>query len=127
MNSTPSVKDQVWETLLQYLQNTKDFVLEQAPDVLQQALRYEKVSTWFSITTSAMLLVVAFATAWYFWKHPNLDKYGSREFPSILGVVIPLCVFMPLLGSFYCSVDRIIKIYVAPKYFLISLIMNLKN
>jgi len=75
----------------------------------------------------ATFLVAALGMIYYFWKNPALDQYGSRTIPSVLGLLIPLMVLLPLITQFFCSVDKIIKIYVAPKYFLIDLILNLKN
>ena len=127
MNTQVSVKDQVWKTLLEYMQSTKDFVLEQAPDVIRQALQYEKISTYVGAALVTLSLTAVIFIAYYFWKHPVLDKYGSREFGSFLGVLIPLCVTPLLVGQFFFLIDKLIKIHIAPKYFLINLIINLKN
>jgi hypothetical protein len=118
---------QTWQKLIEYIENTKDFVLEQAPDVIQQVLKYEKTSSYLTATLMLLLLCAALITGYYFWRHPALDKYGSREFGSIFGLLVP-CIATPMLFiQLCCSVDRLVKIYVAPKYFLIGLIQEINS
>jgi hypothetical protein len=118
---------QIWQKLIEHIENTKDFVLEQAPDIIQQALKYEKISSYLTAALMLLLLCAAISIGYYFWKYPSLDKYGSRELGSFLGIFIP-CIASPLFLVQFCySIDKLVKIYLAPKYFLINLIMSMKN
>lgn len=118
---------QVWQKLIEYMESTGDFLLEQAPDLIQQVLRYEKIAALVSTITAVTLLAIALSFAYYFWNYPGLDKHGSRDFPSILGLMLPLAAFLPLLILLMCSVDKIIKICVAPKFFLIELFLKISK
>lgn len=120
-----TTKDQLWQTLIEHIENSKDFMLEQAPDFIQEALKYEKVSAFINAGIMAILFTTALGVAYYFWKYPTLDKYGSREFLSVFGVFIPLIFVVPTVAQLCISIDKLVKIYVAPKYFLINLIMGL--
>ena len=121
------MKDQILQKLLEYLQNTEDFVLEQVPELVQQALKYEKISSYLNSGLMILLLNIAIYLGYYFWKHPVLDKYGSREFGSILCTLIPCIASLLFFIQLCYSVDTLIKIYIAPKYFLICLILDMKN
>ena len=49
-------KEIIWQKLLEYMEASKDFVLEQTPEVLQQALRYEKTMALLSMLLMTGLL-----------------------------------------------------------------------
>jgi hypothetical protein len=121
------MKEDIVEKLLEYLQNTQDFVLEQVPQVIQQALRYEKISAYMvAIIMSALLLAAAIIFC-YFWKNPSLDVHGCRKISSVMGMYIPGAISAIVFIQLCVSIDRLIEIYIAPKYFLIQLFMNMKN
>lgn len=121
------VKTEMWKKLAEHLEGTKEFVMEQAPDVIQQALRYEKIAARNSAIFMIGVVVVALGVAYYFGKHPSLDKYGSRDLFSSIGIFIPLVLTIPSLFQIYSSIDRSIKISVAPKYFLTELFIRIKR
>lgn len=50
LNLEKTMKEEVVEKILEYLNETQDFVLEQLPQVIQQALRYEKVAAFVLAT-----------------------------------------------------------------------------
>lgn len=121
------MKEEILKKLLEYIQASGDFILEQAPDIIKQALAYEKISTWFCTILMFVLVTIGLSVAYYFWKHPKFDSYNSRTISSFFGVMIPSIV-VPLLFIQFCScVDTLIKIYIAPKYFLIQLITKLNS
>ena len=121
------MQEQILQKILEDLQATEDLVLEHVPEVIQQALRYEKISTFLCALLMMCLFSVAICFGYYFWKHPTLDKYDSRDMTSIMGVIMPLA-FSPLFFTQFCgSVDKLVKIYTAPKYFLIQLFLHMKQ
>jgi hypothetical protein len=121
------MNEKILQKLLDYLQNSEDFALEQIPEIVQEALKYEKVSAYLSIGLMLLLLSIAAYIGYHSWKHPTLDKYGSREIGSFLGVAIPFCTAPMLFIQFCCSVDKLIKMHLAPKYFLIELVTSMKK
>jgi len=121
------MQDNLIEKLIEYLQNSQDFLLEQMPEVIQQALTYEKMSAYFSAGLMLVLLIIGLSIAFYAWKHPKLDSYGHRSGPSLFALLVSLG-FSPLFFVQICiSIDKLLKIYVAPKYYLIQLFVNLKR
>lgn len=127
MHMQEQSKDHIYQELLKHMESTKDFVLEQAPEVIQQALKYEKIAAFVSAALMTVLLVIALGVAYYFWKNPMFDKYGSREMHSLLGIFIPILISPLFFVQFCMAIDILIKIHVAPKYFLINLILDLKK
>ena len=127
MSEQAKASDNVMQKFIDYMENTKDFVLEQAPDVIQQVFRYEKISTIVSSITVGILLLIALSVAYYFWKYPTLDKYESRDLSSTFGVFFPLVAVIPLFIQLCYSIDKLIRIGVAPKYFLLQLFINMKD
>jgi len=120
------MSEKIIEKLLEYLQGTEDFILEHAPDTIMQIFKYEKISTIYQIAILFILVISLSISGIYFYKNPYLDKYGHRELPSIL---IPMfCgIGCPILFLQLCIfTDKLIKIYVAPKYFLLQMVLNLK-
>lgn len=120
-------KEQMIQKLIEYMESSKDFLLEQSPELIQQALRYEKASAYFSSALMAILLCAAVSIGYYFWKNPTLDKYGSREMGSFLGAFIPLIITPMFFVQLCYSVDKLLKLYIAPKYFLITLISSFRS
>lgn len=121
------MQEQIIQKILGYLQATEDFVLENLPEVIQQTLKYEKISTLLSAFLMLCLFSGTVSIAFYFWKKPTLDKYGFNDMASIMGVIMPLA-FAPLFFAQCCSsVDKLVKIYITPKYFLIELFMHMRS
>lgn len=121
------MKDQILQKLLDYLESTHDLVLEQVPEVILQALRYEKVSSYATAGLMLGLLAAAISLGYRFWKHPDLDRHGSRETLSFMVPMVSM-IALPLFFVQLCmSVDKLIKIYLAPKYFLIQLLVGVKE
>lgn len=121
------MNEKITEKLLQYLQSTEDFILEHAPDTIMQIFKYEKISTIYQLALMIVLLFIFSILGIYIYNNPSLDKYGSREAPSFL---IPLiCTFVsPIFFVQTCFlIDRLVKMYMAPKYFLIEMVLNLKK
>lgn len=113
--------EKIKEKILNYLENTKDFVLDQAPDIIQQALRYHYINALFGIITCFFILVILISVSYYSYSHPKLTQYGSWETSTFVFCFFPFIVCIPIFGAFLCDIDKFIKITTAPKYFLITL------
>lgn len=121
------MKQEILEKLLEYLNETQDFVLEQVPQVIQQAIRYEKISAILIGSLMLLLLLVAGFVFFHAWRYPNFDSHGSRATSSVASMLISGMPSPILFVQLCYSIDRLIKIYLAPKYFLIQLFMDMKN
>lgn len=120
--------EQLLQKLLEWLRNTEDFVTDQLPDFIQQVLKYEKISTYLSAGLMIVLLCIAISIGYYYWKHrtPPGDNLSS-DIWSFFGIYVP-CIASPILFiQLCCSIDKLVKIYIAPKYFLLNLLAGLKK
>ena len=94
---------------------------------MQQALKYEIVSSYLRVVIMILLISLATCVAYYFWKNRSLDKFGSMEVSSFLGIFIP-CLATPAFFLQLCYlIDKLLKIYIAPKFFLIGLVSSMKE
>ena len=119
--------EMIQQKLLEYLENSHDFILDEMPEVIQQALTYERLSALFTAVLMFVLIITACTVFYYCWMNPSLDKYGSRNMSNVMGMVIPGS-FMGLFTVTFCSsFDKLLKIYIAPKYYLIQLFVDIKN
>jgi len=112
---------EIKQKILEYLQKTETFCLEQCPDIVQQALRYHFVSNLISIITCSVILFGLLLAAYMFYFNPVYDEYGHRTIISVMGCIVPL-IFCPMLFIAVCHYsDNLIEICLAPKYFLLRL------
>ncbi len=116
----------IQQKLIDYLEGTHDFLLEQAPEVIQQALRYEMISSITSCIFLVASLAVVTTVMYYNWKNPVLDDYKSRTSSNVLGIFLPVMISIGLLTPTILTVNKLIMLYVAPKYFLIQLLVEHK-
>ena len=114
----------VLEKALDYLKETQEFVIDQAPEVIIQILRYEKISCIFGLIFSCIGIFLLLSFAFYCIFFPKLDNNGYRDCISVMGCFIPFALITPLFVSAITLTDRLLKIYISPKYFLIDLLIN---
>ena len=119
------MKQEILEKLLDYLQKNEDFALKHIPDVVLQAFRYEKISTYVTASLMIFLILTASAILFFTLIYPSYDKYNHRTLFSFMAPLISGLVLMPLFVQLCICIDTLIKMYVAPKYFLIQLIKNM--
>lgn len=121
------MKEEIVEKLLEYVKKTENFALEQLPDVFSQMLKYEKISAWIGIFISIFFIILFISISIYFYKHPNLDSYGCRKVENSMGIWMPLFFSPVFICIFIFAISALIKITIAPKYFLIELIRKIAN
>lgn len=113
--------DQIKEKILIYLESTKDFVLDQAHDIIQQALRYHYLSSLIGSIFFTFIFILCAVIAFYNFANPKLTKYNSWETQTFIFTFIPSMICLLSLIAICANVDALIKIITAPKYFLITL------
>ena len=121
------MKEEIIDKLLDYVKVTEDFLIEQAPEVIQQALRYETISAMFGVGLGTLALIASIGLFWYWAYNPNLDGYGDWTGPSIVRVIISGTLIIPLIGMWIPTIFELIKLLVAPKYYLIQLILEMRK
>ena len=115
------MKEQIIQKLIEYLDQSKDFMLQECPEVIQQALRYHYISNLMGCIFSFLGIIVYALVCFYFYKNPTRDKYDSRPMHhSFIFFLSPMFFFMFTFSLFNCC-DHLIKITYAPKYYLIHL------
>ena len=113
--------EEIKQKILSYLEGTKDFVLDQAPDVIQQALRYHYLSSLICSLFFTFLFVLCSVVALYNFANPKLTKYDTWEIQTFLFTFIPSMICLLSLICICTNIDTLIKVTTAPKYFLITL------
>lgn len=121
------MKEEITQKILSYIDGTKDFVLAELPEVIQQALKYEKISAIFWVVLLSIFIPFLITFAYYSYKHPILTKYDNWEAISCIKVVIPCFLLIPATVGYIANILDLIKICVAPKYYLISFILKTKG
>lgn len=118
------MKEQILQKLIEYLQSTQDFVLQQTPEVIQQALRYHYLSNLIGCIICSFLIIFLIILFYYTYMNPTNDKYDNRDMLSfMICVMSPIFTLISCISLFHYS-DNLIKISCAPKYFLLELFMN---
>jgi hypothetical protein len=116
------MNEEITKKLLEYIDKTGDFLLEQAPEVLQQALKYHYYSSLIYSVFFIIGFLFSISIGYYFYFYPNLDEYGNRDLASILLPPYSLIGIFATLASLCYEIDKLMKITLAPKYFLINLL-----
>jgi hypothetical protein len=116
---------EIWEKLLEYLETTKDFVIAQSPSLLQETMNYHKISNFILATVCLIGIFVCAYIAYYNYMYPTIDKYDNVSLVNCMAGLFSCVGLLPCIGIFIASVDHLIKIYVAPKYFLIEKIREM--
>lgn len=117
------MNEEVTKKIIEYLESTKDFFLEQAPDVIKQMIAYESFTCIFAITISGLLFLGVCIFWLYMYKNPNKkDEYCGW---NCARCVLPLAL-LPLFGMLVCSIDNYVKIKMAPKYYIMQKVLNKK-
>ncbi len=114
------MEEKIIEKILDYIQKSEDFVLTQSPEIIQQALQFYLISSIVTLLFCIIGIFILLITAYYFYFHPNFDKYGSRDTLSAMGCFFGFFMNIPLFIQIFVSAERILKIYHCPKYFLIN-------
>ena len=110
---------EITDKLIEYIDSTKDWVLETAPEIFQQIVTY---GFWKSLILSALFFSIGLACVFlirFCYKAPKdqwnmmQDRYVAL---SLISGVIALIFFV----GFLCNIETFIKATVAPKLYIID-------
>jgi hypothetical protein len=124
---TIDIKDQILTKLLEYMQRSEDFLLEQSPEVIQQIFTYKKMAYWFDFSLSLAAICLAVFVFVYCFLNPDNDKYSYRSSSSVAGMMFSAMVSIPFIAGLYSSIINLLQIYVSPKYYILQLLLNMKG
>ncbi len=108
--------------LLTMLKSTKEFVIEQAPDVVQQLIAYSTVESSICLFVSLVIVVVGASLIRSGLKSLKKDKYD--DFAMICVVAGSISGVVGLTAITINSM-ALAKVLVAPKIFLIEYLSRL--
>lgn len=106
------------KSVLGGLQQGKDFVLTQAPDLIQQLIRWHYWQAWFSVVIEIIVIFFCYrmisnlAPKWVESHDPVGETMGIIAC-SIIG-------FISTCGMIFGDLPTIIQIHVAPKVWLLE-------
>lgn len=119
------MNEELLKRLLEFFQNAEEFLEATAPEVAWQILKYEKISSFATAGLMLILLAIVITCGYHTWKNPSIDKYGAWTSCSSMVMMIS-CVTAPFFFISFCySVEKLIELYLAPKYFLIKLFVKM--
>lgn len=121
------MNEKIVEELLKYMNETKDFILSESPELIREILSYEKWSCIFLLSILLPLLIICLCLIVYNWIYPTLDKYESRTLGSMYLILIPSIISFVCFGILMEAGNSLIKINKAPKYFIIQKIININQ
>lgn len=111
--------DEMYIKIFQYLESSKEFVLSEAPSLAQETLRYHWSLNLISLFASLLVAFSLLSFSIWVYRNPTLESYGARDLFSVFGVVFPSLFSIVAFIICFDSARAFIKIYLAPKLFLI--------
>lgn len=122
------ISKEIAQELFGMLKSTKEFVLEQAPDVAQQIVAYEIAYRTFSaiMWIGMLITLIVLTTKWRRWAAtddcPSYEKGGHQVASGILaGLGVTTCLILMSLAG----VVPLLKATFAPKVFLLEYLAGL--
>lgn len=112
------------QKFLDMVNGTQSFVIDQAPDVLQQIIAWE---LWSSVTYLITAVVVALSGWAFFCKlHKWMQVEGEGRFDNWWGLYT-MTVVAPVVAipMFFTNLQSLIKVIAAPKVYLIEFLSRL--
>ena len=99
----------------------KDFTIEQAPDVIQQLILFHRINELFFAAVGPIMLVVSYKLIVVSLR--RLDNGGDDAwlcglFSGVIGIIAGPAMF-------FCNISAAIKVWIAPKVFLIEYLSNI--
>lgn|SRR5574338_702828 len=109
------MENEILQKLLIYLENTKDFILAECPDIFQQIIRYEKICAIIGLCVIGSLVLIG--SIYFLYAFFNSKGEIMNKCPFI---ILPIFLIPALLLCSLECINTLIKLNVAPKYFLIE-------
>lgn len=110
---------EISKKIIEYLDQTRDFVLEQAPELCRQIMRFDKIAAYLG---SIVLLIIAGIAIYFSIKFAGQHYERSYERPVFhMPVWFATIIFIPIAFFQICSnISDLIQMEVAPKYYLLK-------
>lgn len=102
--------------LLQTVQSGKEFVLAQAPEVIQQMVTYYMVTGWLMALGALVGIGASLLCSWFVYRKSVDNCDGAL---NIFQIVIAIPLILCIIG-FITSMDQALCATFAPKWFIVS-------
>ena len=106
--------------MIESIVKAKDFAVDQAPEVVSQLLAYNTLlyASWSALWVACIIL-----SAWGLWKFIALVKDDDDWIPGVVFTVV--CLVVSLCALIETTFNGWIKIWLAPKVWLLEYAANL--
>ena len=121
------MNDELIEKLMDYLEKGQEFIADQAPDFIQQLLKYQWLSNLCGLIISSSIFLISFSVLMYFVFYPKYDQHNNLTFESMIGRVFGGMATLFFLIPITSCIDVLMKISIAPKMFLFEYLTKLKG
>lgn len=116
------MNESIIDKLLEYIDQTKDFVLDQAPDIFNQIIQYSTMSIIMWTCSLGSLTVIGCTLIFIYLKNYRRESIFDHGYALFSLWLTPFLLF----GTIVCA-DELIKVKVAPKYYIIKKLINIKR
>jgi len=107
---------------LEWMQGAEGFVISQAPDLCKEILAYGTMVGWIQLICSLLLLISGIFI--FSIGLSNIKNNRNVEPWIALSIVSVLPIFFGFLTAFL-SISPLVKVYTAPKLYVIERLMQL--
>jgi len=106
---------------LEKLNNGADFIVEQAPETVQQLVTYAQISSIVYMVVGILLMIALSLVCLFCYK-----KYDETTEECYIGmfIIFALCNGITLL-VFIVQLDEVIKIWFSPKWYILEQFVSL--
>ena len=111
---------------LEVAENSGNFVIEQAPDLVKQLITYKTVETSICVLIEITLMYLIFRYFKYLYKKNNEDSdfIPENAFHGV-GIIITSLMGIFLFFVFITDISNLIQLIFAPKIYLLEYIAKL--
>lgn len=111
--------ERITKWVAETLEQSKDFAIAQAPDVVQQFLAWKLSETCAVMAFQMMFVVAVCLVAWRFWRSVKNSRDMDKDDREILAWLIFL-VFFVLAASAMRNMLVAVQLWFTPKAYLIQ-------
>lgn len=108
--------------LLEQLQNYNPTSGQPVSPILMEILRYERLNAIVMLISLPLILCIAGYICYKAWKNPQRDAHGDRYGTNEWTIWCSSFICLISTGIICTAIDILIKLSVAPHYFLIKLL-----
>lgn len=105
--------------ILETAVQTKDFVLEQAPDVIHQLLLFTTAESVFMVLLSLVPIFISYKAS-FKWTDQTRDSTGDFRDEKMGSIILGSIVSIPSCVVIAVNIITLLKVLIAPKLFILE-------